>query len=238
MPVGSKVQRTNQTQDGFSEVEYITNQRNYVGWVHTKYLEELQYEFPVVGVFGSSQTPNPVDAAQYIIWKNNIQYNLCGEGCVAFIFGETIETFLEKWEAKPISYFHRVFQGGKAATTGIADLRDMVNVYGAESIPLRDLNYDSISDGSLISPGILRDFVDKWCIIIGCKISSVTGELKSSGVPHWVVLDRVIPDGINNGIVEVYNPFPDRIQRYSWKEFLASIGTPYGLAIKRVVMNE
>lgn len=234
MPMGSRVYKTHQTQGEFSEVLFVTSTKEYMGWAYTKYLEELQYEFPVTGVFGASQTPNPVDAAQYIIWKNNVQYNLCGEGCVAFLFGETIETFLEKWEAKPVSYFHQVFQGGKARTTGIGDLMDMVDVYGAETQSLRNLIYDAVSNGSLISPGILRDLVDEWCVIVGCKISGVMGELKPSGIPHWIVLDRVIPDGINNGMVEIYNPFPDRVQRYSWKEFLASIGTPYGIGIKRV----
>ena len=233
MPVGSRVYKTNRTHGVFSEVEFESSLRVYVGWAYTKYLEELSYEFPLAGVFTSSQTPNPVDAAQYIIWKNNVQYNLCGEGCVAFLFGETIETFLEKWEAKPVSYFQRVFQGGKAATTSVADLKDMVSVYGAETESIRDLVYDAVSNGSLISPGTLRDLADVWCLIMGCKISVVTGELKPNGVPHWIVLDKVIPDGINNGTVEIYNPFPDRVQRYSWKEFLSSIGTPYGIGIKR-----
>lgn len=233
MPVGSVVSKTNRTHGEFSEIVYYTHLKEYTGWAYTKYLEELWYEFPAAGVFNWSQTTSPVDAAQYIVWKNNVQYNLCGEGCVAYIFGETIESFLEKWEAKPVGNFSRIFKGGKATTTGIGDLRDMADVYGAETDSLRDLVYDSIYRGILISPNILKSLLDCWSIIIGCKISGVTGELRASGVPHWIVLTKVIPDGINNGMVEVYNPFPDRIQRYSWKEFLASIGTLYGIGIRR-----
>jgi hypothetical protein len=37
-----------------------------------------------------------------------------------------------------------------------------------------------------------------------------------------VVLDKVIPDGINRGWVEIYNPFPNKRQMYSFNEFIKS----------------
>jgi len=214
----------------YSQVSFITRNKNYSGTVYSNYLEELTYEFPENTVFSWSQTPYPYDAAQYILWKNNVQFNLCGEASICYIFGDTIENMLTKWEAKPVSVFQRIFHGGKANTTGINDLKDMVAIYGGETELLSNLLKDK--SVPILSPRRLQSVVNKWRIVIACRISGATGELRASGIPHWVVLDKVIPDGINRGFVEIWNPFSGRGERYGWREFSESVYPPYGLAIK------
>jgi hypothetical protein len=64
--------------------------------------------------------------------------------------------------------------------------------------------------------------------IVGVKISSATGRLKGGGVGHWVVVTNVVNERVGYGLVYVYNPFPNRIEVYSYAEFLASAQVPFG----------
>ncbi len=59
-------------------------------------------------------------------------------------------------------------------------------------------------------------------LIAAIRIDSVAGNLGGGRVGHWVVLDKVFPEGINRGWVEIYNPFPNKRQEYSYSEFIKS----------------
>lgn len=227
LPAGSVVDLTGNYYDGYSEVIFITRLKTWMGWVRKDYLEELVYEYPSENVFLSSvQTPYPYDAAQYIIAYNGTLYNLCGEGCVAWIFNNNIIEFLNAWQSRPVSFFNRIIYGGKSLPTGIGDLKNMVLTYGATT-------WDFSEKIDTVSPGNLMRVLDEgYKLIIGCKISSIKGNLQGSGIPHWIVVTKVTPDGIDNGWVEIYNPYSDRRERYSWREFRNSIGNPYGIFVK------
>lgn len=69
--------------------------------------------------------------------------------------------------------------------------------------------------------------------VVSVRMDKWTGRLKPSGVLHWVVVTDVIPERTGYGGVEVYNPFPNRIEAYSWSEFLASAGVPYGVVMSK-----
>lgn len=231
LPVGSIVTK-GQTKGNMSEVEFITRSKIYVGWVYSIYLEELVYHYPENTVF-TQQTDYPYDAAQYIIWEGSVLFNLCGEACVAHIFKDTVENLLTAWKARPASLYNKIIHGGKSATTGIADLVDMVSVYNGETASIKISLYDPISRSALISPHRLKVLLEEYSLIVGCKISGSTGELKTSGIPHWITLENVVEDGINKGSVEIWNPFSGRTESYSWREFVASIYPIYGLLVKR-----
>lgn len=235
LPQGSIVQKTLQTQDGYCEVIFITRQKTWRGWVWSNHLEELYNEYDLEGVFSVyQQTPYPYDAAQYIIAYGGYLYNLCGEGCVSFIFGKDIisERFLADWKISPVSWFNRLIFGGKSLTTGLSDLENMIATYGAETALLQTRLYDTASKSTLLSPARLKGILDEgFKVIVGCKIKQ--GRLSGSGIGHWIVVTKIVPDGVDNGWVECYNPYPDRRERYSWKEFVASVGSPpYGLCVK------
>ena len=67
--------------------------------------------------------------------------------------------------------------------------------------------------------------------VVSVRMDKWTGRLKPSGVLHWVVVTDVIPERTGYGGVEVYNPFPNRIEAYSWAEFTASAGVPIGVVL-------
>jgi hypothetical protein len=46
------------------------------------------------------------------------------------------------------------------------------------------------------------------------------------GIAHWVTVDKLTPNGINAGRVEIYNPFPNKRQEYSFNEFIKSCNSP------------
>ena len=67
-----------------------------------------------------------------------------------------------------------------------------------------------------------------------------TGKLSGQGIGHWVVLESVTPNGRasgNGGWTEIYNPFPNKRQEYSYDEFMASFRTLDGLWVKRKTQN-
>lgn len=235
IPAGSVVEPTGNEYTvrdvPFSEVLYTTSVRTYRGWIKTGYLEELVNEFPLNVVPTNTQTSNPNDPAQDIMFLGNIQYNLCGEFCVAYMVGDSIENFLALWQPHSPNVFNRIFSGGRSRPTGIGDLQDMLSVYSLSGVSLTALLTDSL--GMILSPGRLSSIVSKYQVIVGVKIDGVTGNLRGQGVGHWICLERVIPDGRNRGWVEFYNPFPNQMQRESWGTLTASMGVPYGLAVKR-----
>ena len=77
--------------------------------------------------------------------------------------------------------------------------------------------------------------LEKYYLIAGVKIDLNSGKLRGQGIGHWVVLDKIVPNGINGGWVELYNPFPNKRQEYSYDEFIKSCGGPSwsGVWIKR-----
>jgi hypothetical protein len=232
LPAGSIVESTGRESEGLSEVSFITRQKTYLGWVHTSYLEELVYQFKESTVF-TQQTDYPYDSAQYIVWEGSTLFNLCGEACIAYIYGDTVESLLSVWKATPASLYNKIIYGGLSKTTGIGDLIDMVKIYNGNTVGLNAMIYDPISKHPLVSPDRIAKLLINFNLIVGCKISGTSGELKASGIPHWIVLNKVVQDGVNRGWVEIWNPFSGRKELYSWREFIASTYPMYGLLVER-----
>jgi len=244
LPIGTVVEPTGQTKDElykgmmtrFVEVKYVDGANNWLGWVYENYLEDLAFEFPAGVVRILNATPNPLDAAQYMVWRGRVQYNLCGELCVCYCTAvdEDIDTFLSDWESKQPTFFNRIFSGGLSRGTGLADLDSMLAVYAYEPPnPRLDAALKDALGRTLVTPGRVAKLLAKNRIIASCHIDGHNGRLRGSGVLHWVVLEKVIPDGIGQGWVHLYNPFPNRMERYSWDEWIKSSGQPYGILVKR-----
>lgn len=232
LPERSIVQKTLNTQGEYSEVVFITRQKTYQGWVRSVYLEDLFYEFPVEGVFSvPEQTDYPYDAAQYITAYGGVLYNLCGEGCVAWIYEKNIMEFLEDWRLSPNSYFPRIIHNGKSELTGVAEMKNMVSTYSGTCSYLKDELYDTVSMSIIFTPVRLKSTMDKGLTIVGVRINKWTGVIQNQGISHWIVVTDVTPDGIDSGQVILYNPFSDRRERYSWKEFKDAVGVPIGLVV-------
>jgi hypothetical protein len=67
--------------------------------------------------------------------------------------------------------------------------------------------------------------LEDYYFITNLKIDTNTGDLvpksKTEKRNHWVVVDRITRDGSR---VELYNPFPNKYQEYSFSEFYRSVG--------------
>lgn len=169
------------------------------------------------------ETPDPNDAAQYVMWQKLKQTNMCGELSVCYAIqqfeGQSIplSMLLTNWERQNPALYKRIFNSvTKAAGTWYTDLIQMFAVFGYEAKPL---------PFKKITPHSLKAIQFP---IIGVKMDGISGRLRGSGVGHWVTVKEVVPERIGYGYVQLYNPFPNREEWYSWTEFVASVKTPYG----------
>ena len=240
IPLGSVVEATGNEQDvnisGHDTLWAEVTYRDQTAWVYKGYLDDLVEKFPNLEVPIPNPSPEPNDAAQYLIWDGRVKYNACGELCAAFIGGDDIETFLNKWKEVSPGYYIWAIGGKNDNLTGTDALDSMLSVYGH---PIPNLRFDAgLTDpiiGFKISPGRIKKMLEKYYLIAGVKIDLNSGKLRGQGIGHWVVLDKIVPNGINGGWVELYNPFPNKRQEYSYDEFIKSCGGPSwsGVWIKR-----
>src|SRR6185436_19817951 len=145
LPKGAIVKPTGLSQNmpyagklvGYEEVVYFDGAKDHQGWVYSGYLENYFEEFPADVVRIRNATPNPNDGAQYLIYRGNTQYNLCGEMCVAHCAGWDldVEAFLDAWSIKALSVFQRIFLGNKSRGTGLTDLDSMLSIFEGYTIP-------------------------------------------------------------------------------------------------------
>lgn len=176
-------------------------------------------------------TESTKDAAQYMLYRGRVQYNLCGQFCVAFVAQDqshtnNIDDFLSYWEASSLSWFNSLFRNGLARTTGIYDLEKMLSAYDYIT-PAR-----KFSDFK-IAPSFIKTMLDFYHAIIGVQIDH-TGYLVGKGIPHWVVLDNIEIIDQNHALVDIYNPFTNMIEPYSWRELMNSTGAyKQGIWIER-----
>lgn len=175
--------------------------------------------------------PNPAyTAAQYIDVEGKKKTNLCGEFCVAFLVKDSINAVLEKWKQdQPLLYAELV---GNNKPTGTHDLITILKSYGynneGDIIGFSSVLVDPYTRQYLPSPGKIAKMLETHFLIAGVTIEGRAGKLKPpAGIPHWVVVDKITPIGRNaggnGGWVELYNPFSNDWEEYSYNEFTASI---------------
>ena len=240
VPLGAVIEATGNTrlttingrQALWSEIVY----RGRQAWIYDGYLEEYIEKYPREEVLIPHPTVEPNDAAQYMLLEGRIKYNMCGELCVAFIGGDDIDTFLAKWAVVSPNYYKWALQGENDNATGLDALESMLKVYGyGFPITRFDAGLTDPIIGFKMSPGRLSRMLETHHLIAGVRIDGYTGKLRGQGVGHWVVLERVEPSGVNGGWVELYNPFPNRRQQYSYDEFINAVSiNRAGLWIKRL----
>lgn len=202
-------------------VVYFTDVRND-GWVESAKVEEYRenYKRDCVNI-SAIQTPSKQDAEQYVFWKSYKQTNMCGELSVCYLLNISLAHLLERWEVAHPTFWQSVFGIGKARGTGESELVKMFELFDVNAKTLQT-NYRRYT------PYILEGLLGA---ILGVKISGSTGRLASSGIGHWVVLTDVLSERVGYGLVEIYNPFPNRVEVYSYAEFLASAKAPLGAKI-------
>jgi hypothetical protein len=218
------IESTGETQEVngviFERVTAYNSGKNFDGWVERAKIESYHENFPRDCVdVKAIQTPDIRDAEQYVLWKATKQVNMCGELSVCYLLKISLAQLLEKWEVTAPSFWKSVFGQGRARGTGESDMIQMLNLFDTKAVTLHD-RYKSYT------PGLISNLVGA---IVAVKISTATGRLNGSGVGHWVVVTEVLNERVGYGLVYVYNPFPNRIEVYSYAEFLASARMPYGV---------
>lgn len=186
-----------------------------------------QYSARVLNI--PNATPETTDAAQFMFYMGRKQYNLCGEFCVAYCMQDeahtdTIDDFLKYWEAHDPRWYRSLFRDKLARTTGVYDLRKMLDSYAAQYYPFSQIKTD---------PGLMALELEQAQAIVGVQIDR-GGYLVGRGIPHWIVLEDITVIDPTHARVEVYNPYTNFIEPYSWREFMTSTGVyKNGLWIKR-----
>lgn len=210
------------------------------GWMYAGYLDEYRENLSRNVVTIDNATLDPNDAWQYADWFGKKQINLCGQICAARVLNFDLGDILAEWQQDEPNIFANVFKlfSSKIARgTGIPDLQNLFSVFDKTAVPLSDLfkdaNIPSRTKNSPYMPTKTKSIVDNYHVIAGCKINNNTGVLQSSGILHWVVLESVHLERWKMGAVGIYNPFMNSIEYYSWREWIASAGYPYGVAVEK-----
>lgn len=228
------------TGDGiqWTEILYNTNVRPYIGYVPSYAVELFTpslYGYDIIKI--KNKTASDSDMAQDLVYKGSVQFNLCGEFSILFCakwFEFDIEDWLDEWNIKSPSVFNRIFYGGRSRTTGISDLTNMFQTF--DGYPT---SFDLISkvfsyNGKVVfSPHKILNALRDYKFIVGCKIEGQYGELRPSGIAHWIVVEKITPQE-RGAIVEYFNPATNSIRAADWYSFVSSVTkNPYGIVVPR-----
>ncbi len=155
--------------------------------------------------------------------------------CISAIAGTSIEDTLAKIQLQDPVFFKRIFtRSGNNGRTSVQDLMRIHKLFGTSS--KYELLYDLLRDkvrSYILSPERMIEIMKGYEVIVGVKISTVSGKPKQTGTLHWILLKHIQVTGVNMGIVYFYNPFRDRLQTCSWDELYASMGVPAGLCVSK-----
>jgi hypothetical protein len=168
------------------------------------------------------------NAPQYIniqnaIGKNKINFNLCGEFCVAAICGVDVIPLLKQWYSTGLARAKTVLENDRG--TVIYDLQNMLSLYNLKSELFRP--EPSVAPAT---PAYLEKMLNAGKkAIIGSGITS-RGEISYNGsIRHWLVLEEIIRMG-NSGWVRVYNPFFNQEEVYPYRNiFDTGISSSLGI---------
>jgi hypothetical protein len=225
------VEATGEKKEPYEEVRYITESGVITGWIHGGDLEDYVENYPRDCVVIYNQTPTPNDFEQYFIFNGVKQVNGCGELCVAFVLGISLQELLENWQVKLPLFWKSIFSGGKARGTGSGELQQMFQIFAQESKQLTTAIYEPHIKRSRYTIKGMQRLLETGSVIASVSIDGGTGLLRGSGVLHWVAVTKVTAERNGLGFVELYNPAMNRIECYSWQEFLNSAHQPYGVYV-------
>lgn len=217
-----QLQREQSTGINWRQVQYTdTKNKDWIGWVDDLKISPYRENFPQNCVDMSNiQTTSEVDAQQYVTWENKTQYNYCGQISCSYLFGVRLSDFLTTWKQKDINSYKRIHGSDMVADgTSDADLIGFFTMYGKQAKKLS-------GNISTYTPETLERMTGA---IVSVHINNATGRLEGDGTLHWVVVTKAIDERTGYGLVEIYNPFPNRIEVYSYKEFIVSARSPYGV---------
>jgi len=202
---------------------------NRYGWVYQGYIEPyISDQEGVVKI--QNATATELDANQYLIWKGKTQYNLCGFFCACMVanWDAYIEDFLTLLEAKKPSLIQRVFPKWQGKGTAAEDLMSMLTILDIPHEKIQKQFFDTVAGRTILSPKRYADILERNKIIYSVRINKQTGKVVKSGTLHWIILLSIEVFDYG-GLFTVYNPFGNRIEKYTYEQIVESGGVPYGV---------
>lgn len=222
--------------DGWSRVIYQTNLQTWTGYTYAGYVEEWIEPACHDVLKIRNATPNASDFAQNLIYLGNVQFNLCGEFSVLYCVEWEefdVEAWLDEWKIKDVPTFKRIFKLGRSQPVGVSDLVRMFQSFEGYGAFMNLTDMFRYRGTALFTPGRTAEALKTHQLIAGCKIGAQFGRLQASGIPHWVVIDSIQPEG-RGGLVKLYNPASNSVETYTWEQVVESCSrNPYGLAVAR-----
>ncbi|HMX20250.1 MAG TPA: hypothetical protein PKC52_13380, partial [Anaerolineales bacterium] len=247
------------------ECVYRNSQGTVAGWVRDEFFDDYVEKFPppVVEIPAATEeqmgefpyaTKNPNDPAQYLVLGRNskgeeqVKYNLCAEFCVAFVMGVGIKQFLRDWENSAGSLYKWALGGDSDKTSDLSLVKNMLNPYSYSAANGNIIDFAVTLIGpafedKTLSPGRFQKMLQTHSLLAQVVINKNTGKLipnnetkrANGGINHWIVLESATPNGTDGGRVEIYNPFNNQRQEYSYEYFISSFGggTYTGCWVKR-----
>ena len=231
----------------WSEITYKNSKgEDVLGWVKDGFLEDVveNQKFAKAEVHIPHPSIDPNDPPQYLMWDSEtvVKTNMCSELSVSFVGGDDIETFLRKWEAHDNLYYPWAVKGERNKPLDWRHIDKMLEVYGYPSPNLKFK--DGLTDsgiGFVPTPGRIKKLLETRFLIARVRIDS-SGKIRPEAgqwIGHWVVVDKIEPYGVNRGRVEIYNPFPNKREEYSYVDFIKSCAPGYsGLWVNRVLPSQ
>jgi len=176
------------------------------------------------------QTPDEYDAKQYIILDGRKKVNQCGEISCSYIMKKPLKEVLDGWERKEPSVVARIFKGGSDRGTSSQTLIGLLSSFDYSSVSMSEYFKDELLGRPIITPKRIWDALKSNKIIMGVKIGR-DGIIGHSGnINHWVVLDAIDVYG-SQAIVDVYNPYNNKFEIYSWDEIISNTAGIDGVVV-------
>lgn len=221
----------------FAQIRHVDSPKSEtIGWVYEGSLEPYVNPFRRDVVKVRNATVSQTDAAQYLVWRGNVQYNLCGFFCAAYCAGweGDIEDVLDLLVREKPTLMARVFPKWSGRGTSDYDLDVMLSALDFET-PVKKIGavlYDRILERTVLTPARMQTVLDGNRVIYSVRLDKRSGRLSRSGILHWVVIEDVVPSEFG-GVVDVYNPFGNKREAYEWEQVVESGGVPYGVVVPR-----
>lgn len=203
------------------------------GFIHVECLDEFHENLPHGEVVFENKTISSIDAEQYINYEGFVQYNLCGQSCVAYALGLSLGEVLEQWKEKDYSiwssFFNRKY---KARGTSDGELQRLSQKLGVDASLLSDAIKMKESGDVRYTPSVLAKLIKNGTVICSVNVDGAYHRLRGSGILHWVVIVDVFEERTYGGTVTIWNSLSNSFEIYSWNEFLVSARQPYGIFVK------
>lgn len=207
-----------------------------VGFIPFENIDPYFENFPHGQVDFEGQTKSTQDAAQYIVYEGDTEYNLCGQSCVAYALNLPIVAVLDGWKAKERKWWDSLFakRGSSARGTSDGELQRLVKTLGGKAELLgvalkfpegKDIRY---------TPASLARLANRGTVIASVNVDPVTHYLNGSGVLHWVAVVEVFQERALGGYVKYWNSLSNAVEICSWREWMASAKQPYGIIVDGV----